>query len=133
MPQGLIFSFFFLYSYAVIANGCAECPKLSCGQEGCGTEFCYHCRQLWHPDQTCDQARRQRSRNASGNNDASTMFTFNEETGSGTLHCLIFLSQSFISILSHFNTLLLSCKSLEHKLHTVYALLLKWACFWLIT
>ncbi|XP_033860829.1 E3 ubiquitin-protein ligase RNF19A isoform X1 [Acipenser ruthenus] len=69
-------------SYAVIANGCAECPKLSCGQEGCGTEFCYHCRQLWHPDQTCDQARRQRSRNASGNNDASTMFTFNEEAGS---------------------------------------------------
>ncbi|KAK6488707.1 E3 ubiquitin-protein ligase RNF19A-like isoform X1 [Huso huso] len=69
-------------SYAVIANGCAECPKLSCGREGCGTEFCYHCRQLWHPDQTCDQARRQRSHNASGNNDASTMFTFNEETGS---------------------------------------------------
>ncbi|XP_033873088.1 E3 ubiquitin-protein ligase RNF19A-like isoform X3 [Acipenser ruthenus] len=69
-------------SYAVIANGCAECPKLSCGREGCGTEFCYHCRQLWHPDQTCDQARRQRSHNASGNNDAATMFTFNEETGS---------------------------------------------------
>ncbi|XP_041106994.1 E3 ubiquitin-protein ligase RNF19A isoform X3 [Polyodon spathula] len=69
-------------SYAVIANGCAECPKLSCGQEGCGTEFCYHCRQLWHPDQTCDQARRKRSRNASGNNDASAVFIFNEEAGS---------------------------------------------------
>ncbi|XP_036405926.1 E3 ubiquitin-protein ligase RNF19A isoform X2 [Megalops cyprinoides] len=69
-------------SYAVIAYGCAECPKLSCGREGCDTEFCYHCRQLWHPDQTCDQARRQRSRHASANNDASTLFVFNEESGS---------------------------------------------------
>ncbi|KAG9337475.1 hypothetical protein JZ751_028666 [Albula glossodonta] len=67
--------------YAVIAYGCAECPKLSCGRDGCGTEFCYHCRQLWHPDQTCDQARRQRSHNTSTNNDASTMFIFNEEPG----------------------------------------------------
>uniref|UniRef100_A0A3B4YH63 RBR-type E3 ubiquitin transferase n=1 Tax=Seriola lalandi dorsalis TaxID=1841481 RepID=A0A3B4YH63_SERLL len=45
--------------------GCAECPKLSCGREGCDTEFCYHCRQLWHPNQTCDQARRQRARHTS--------------------------------------------------------------------
>ncbi|KAM9703533.1 E3 ubiquitin-protein ligase RNF19B isoform 3-T4 [Menidia menidia] len=52
-------------SYAVIAYGCAECPKLSCGREGCDTEFCYHCRQLWHPNQTCDQARRQRARHTS--------------------------------------------------------------------
>uniref|UniRef100_A0A8C9GAB5 RBR-type E3 ubiquitin transferase n=1 Tax=Pavo cristatus TaxID=9049 RepID=A0A8C9GAB5_PAVCR len=37
-------------SYAVIAYGFAECPRLTCGREGCGTEFCYHCRQLWHPD-----------------------------------------------------------------------------------
>ncbi|XP_023655029.1 E3 ubiquitin-protein ligase RNF19A isoform X1 [Paramormyrops kingsleyae] len=66
-------------SYAVIAYGCAECPRLRCGREGCDTEFCYHCRQLWHPDQTCDQARRQRSRHASSNNDASTLFVFNEE------------------------------------------------------
>uniref|UniRef100_A0A3B4Z4B8 RBR-type E3 ubiquitin transferase n=1 Tax=Seriola lalandi dorsalis TaxID=1841481 RepID=A0A3B4Z4B8_SERLL len=49
--------FLSLLSYAVIAYGCAECPKLSCGREGCDTEFCYHCRQLWHPNQTCDQAR----------------------------------------------------------------------------
>ncbi|XP_065586697.1 E3 ubiquitin-protein ligase RNF19B-like [Cyrtonyx montezumae] len=40
-------------SYAVIAYGCAECPRLTCGREGCGTEFCYHCRQLWHPDGPC--------------------------------------------------------------------------------
>uniref|UniRef100_A0A8C2TKY0 RBR-type E3 ubiquitin transferase n=1 Tax=Coturnix japonica TaxID=93934 RepID=A0A8C2TKY0_COTJA len=40
-------------SYAVIAYGFAECPRLTCGREGCGTEFCYHCRQLWHPDGPC--------------------------------------------------------------------------------
>ncbi|XP_060908150.1 E3 ubiquitin-protein ligase RNF19B isoform X2 [Labrus mixtus] len=68
-------------SYAVIAYGCAECPKLSCGREGCDTEFCYHCRQLWHPNQTCDQARRQRARHTSGSNDASTLYVFNEEPG----------------------------------------------------
>ncbi|KAM4633982.1 E3 ubiquitin-protein ligase RNF19A [Polymixia lowei] len=68
-------------SYAVIAYGCAECPKLSCGREGCETEFCYHCRQLWHPDQTCDQARRQRARHTSGGNDTSTLYVFNEEPG----------------------------------------------------
>uniref|UniRef100_H3DFZ0 RBR-type E3 ubiquitin transferase n=1 Tax=Tetraodon nigroviridis TaxID=99883 RepID=H3DFZ0_TETNG len=60
-------------SYAVIAYGCAECPKLSCGRDGCGTEFCYHCRQLWHPNQTCDQARRQRARHTSTGNDSSTL------------------------------------------------------------
>ncbi|XP_074751242.1 E3 ubiquitin-protein ligase RNF19B-like isoform X2 [Athene noctua] len=40
-------------SYAVIAQGCAECPRLACRREGCGTEFCYHCRQPWHPDSPC--------------------------------------------------------------------------------
>ncbi|XP_051954896.1 E3 ubiquitin-protein ligase RNF19B-like isoform X2 [Xyrauchen texanus] len=68
-------------SYAVIAYGCAECPKLSCRREGCATEFCYHCRQLWHPDQTCDQARRQRARYTSGANDVSTLYVFNEDPG----------------------------------------------------
>ncbi|XP_059324709.1 E3 ubiquitin-protein ligase RNF19B-like isoform X1 [Ammospiza nelsoni] len=40
-------------SYAVLAHGCAECPRLTCGREGCGTEFCYHCRQPWHPEGPC--------------------------------------------------------------------------------
>uniref|UniRef100_A0A8C0BJ12 RBR-type E3 ubiquitin transferase n=1 Tax=Buteo japonicus TaxID=224669 RepID=A0A8C0BJ12_9AVES len=40
-------------SYAVIAYGCAECPRLTCGREGCGTEFCYHCRQPWVWGWTC--------------------------------------------------------------------------------
>lgn len=87
--------FLSLLSYAVIAYGCAECPKLSCGREGCDTEFCYHCRQLWHPNQTCDQARRQRARHTSGGNDASTLYVFNEEPGGGetTSYChLLFLS-----------------------------------------
>jgi len=44
------------HSYAVIAYGFAECPRLTCGREGCGTEFCYHCRQLWHPDGPCAAA-----------------------------------------------------------------------------
>lgn len=73
--------FMLFNSYAVIANGCAECPKLSCGREGCDTEFCYHCRQLWHPDQTCDQARRQRARHTLGANDISSLYVFNEEPG----------------------------------------------------
>uniref|UniRef100_H3CUS2 RBR-type E3 ubiquitin transferase n=1 Tax=Tetraodon nigroviridis TaxID=99883 RepID=H3CUS2_TETNG len=46
--------------YAVVAFGCA-CPKITCGRDGCGTEFCYHCKQLWHPNQTCDTARQQRA------------------------------------------------------------------------
>jgi len=47
-------------SYAVIAAGCASCPRLTCGQ--CLTEFCYHCKEKWHPDQTCDAARVSRRR-----------------------------------------------------------------------
>lgn len=74
-------AFLSFISYAVIAYSCAECPKLSCGRKGCETEFCYHCRQLWHPDQTCDQARRQRARHTSGANDVSTLYVFNEEPG----------------------------------------------------
>ena len=43
--------------YAVIASGCASCPQLKCNRPGCKTEFCYHCRQIWHPNTTCDSAR----------------------------------------------------------------------------
>src|SRR6218665_1784611 len=48
-------------SYAVIATGHASCPKLECARPGCGTFFCYNCKQNWHPDQTCDAARAERS------------------------------------------------------------------------
>ena len=47
--------------YAVIATGCASCPKLECERPGCNTEFCYHCKQMWHPNLTCDAARLRRA------------------------------------------------------------------------
>lgn len=49
--------------YVVIAAGCASCPKLTCERPGCGTLFCYHCKQKWHPNQTCDAARAERASN----------------------------------------------------------------------
>ncbi|NXM10528.1 RN19B ligase, partial [Ploceus nigricollis] len=30
-----------------------SCLGLGVPREGCGTEFCYHCRQPWHPDGPC--------------------------------------------------------------------------------
>ena len=48
-------------TYAVIAAGCASCPKITCERPGCGYAFCYHCKAEWHPNQTCDAARAQRS------------------------------------------------------------------------
>lgn len=42
--------------YVVIASGCASCPELKCGRDGCNTSFCYHCKQKWHPDLTCAAA-----------------------------------------------------------------------------
>ncbi|KAL7638487.1 UNVERIFIED_CONTAM: hypothetical protein RMT77_011057 [Armadillidium vulgare] len=50
--------------YAVIASGCASCPRLKCERPGCESSFCYHCKAEWHPNQTCDMARAQRSPNA---------------------------------------------------------------------
>ena len=47
--------------YAVIASNCASCPKLTCQRPSCRKEFCYHCKQEWHPQQTCDDARRRRN------------------------------------------------------------------------
>lgn len=44
-------------SYAVIATGCASCPRIKCERPGCEKQFCYHCKAEWHPDQTCDAAR----------------------------------------------------------------------------
>lgn len=50
--------------YAVIAYGCASCPKLVCARDGCQTSFCYHCKQEWHPNQTCTTASMQRNTRA---------------------------------------------------------------------
>ncbi|XP_052260638.1 E3 ubiquitin-protein ligase RNF19B-like isoform X2 [Dreissena polymorpha] len=46
--------------YAVIATECAGCPKIKCERPGCNTHFCYHCKQYWHPNKTCDAARSER-------------------------------------------------------------------------
>lgn len=48
--------------YAVIAFGCSSCPKLICAREGCKTAFCYHCKQEWHPNQTCNIANLQKNK-----------------------------------------------------------------------
>lgn len=47
-------------SYAVVASGCASCPRIRCERPGCDVQFCYHCKAEWHPDQTCDAARASR-------------------------------------------------------------------------
>ncbi|KAK3877710.1 hypothetical protein Pcinc_017597 [Petrolisthes cinctipes] len=60
--------------YAVVATGCAGCPKLKCERPGCGSHFCYHCKAEWHPNQTCDMARAMRSPN--GLHTYSYPFTF---------------------------------------------------------
>lgn len=62
--------------YAVIASGCAGCPKLKCEREGCDTYFCYHCKQHWHPNQTCDAARAERSPNI-----RSASISYSHESG----------------------------------------------------
>ncbi|XP_061598403.1 E3 ubiquitin-protein ligase RNF19A-like [Cololabis saira] len=67
--------------YAVIAFGCASCPKITCGREGCGTEFCYHCKQLWHPNQTCDTARQQRAQNLRLRTFRSSSLSYSQESG----------------------------------------------------
>ncbi|XP_029602811.1 E3 ubiquitin-protein ligase RNF19B [Salmo trutta] len=67
--------------YAVIAFGCASCPKITCEREGCGTEFCYHCKQLWHPDQTCDAARQQRAQSLRLLTFSSSSLSYSQESG----------------------------------------------------
>ncbi|KAK0053849.1 E3 ubiquitin-protein ligase RNF19A [Biomphalaria pfeifferi] len=62
--------------YAVVAFGCAGCPKLKCERPGCDTFFCYHCKQYWHPNQTCDAARAERSPNL-----RSSSISYSQESG----------------------------------------------------
>ncbi|KAM6959023.1 E3 ubiquitin-protein ligase RNF19B [Aplochiton taeniatus] len=61
--------------FAVIASGCASCPRLACRREGCGAEFCYHCKQAWHPNQTCDSARQQRAMSLHTHSNHSPSYT----------------------------------------------------------
>jgi hypothetical protein len=72
-----------LPSYAVIAYGCASCPKLTCEREGCQTEFCYHCKQIWHPNQTCDMARQQRAQTLRVRTKHTSGLSYGQESGPG--------------------------------------------------
>lgn len=84
---------FFSLSYAVIAFGCASCPKITCGREGCGTEFCYHCKQLWHPNQTCDTARQQRAQTFRLRSFRSSSLSYSQESGAaGTINIYLQLN-----------------------------------------
>ncbi|XP_063307270.1 E3 ubiquitin-protein ligase RNF19A [Pelobates fuscus] len=67
--------------YAVIAFGCASCPKLTCGRDGCETEFCYHCKQIWHPNQTCDAARQERAQSLRLRTIRSSSISYSQESG----------------------------------------------------
>ncbi|XP_075069981.1 E3 ubiquitin-protein ligase RNF19A [Mixophyes fleayi] len=67
--------------YAVIAFGCASCPKITCGRDGCGTEFCYHCKQIWHPNQTCDAARQERAQSLRLRTVRSSSISYSQESG----------------------------------------------------
>ena len=71
--------------YCVIASGCASCPKLKCERPGCETLFCYHCKQEWHANQTCDQARAQRGtgRFGASSSQSKAGVTFTHSTQSG--------------------------------------------------
>lgn len=69
--------------YAVIAYGCASCPKLTCEREGCQTEFCYHCKQIWHPNQTCDMARQQRAQTLRVRTKHTSGLSYGQESGPG--------------------------------------------------
>ncbi|CAB1351201.1 unnamed protein product [Coregonus sp. 'balchen'] len=68
--------------FAVIASGCASCPRLVCCREGCLAEFCYHCKQAWHPNQTCDSARQQRALSLHLHSNHSPSYT--QEHGPGS-------------------------------------------------
>lgn len=72
--------------YAVIAFGCASCPKLTCGREGCGTEFCYHCKQIWHPNQTCDAARQERAQSLRLRTIRSSSISYSQESGAAGIY-----------------------------------------------
>ncbi len=68
-------------TYAVIAAGCASCPRITCERPGCGYSFCYHCKAEWHPNQTCDMARAQRQPHQFGGAFRSSSASFSQESG----------------------------------------------------
>lgn len=97
----------FVFSrYAVIAFGCASCPKITCGREGCGTEFCYHCKQLWHPNQTCDAARQQRAQSLRLRTVRSSSLSYSQESGAAGRLLFSFFSIYLVHVCQITHTLL---------------------------
>lgn len=99
-----ILPIFVFLRFAVIASGCASCPRLVCNREGCGAEFCYHCKQAWHPNQTCDSARQQRAHSLHTHSNHSPSYT--QEQGPSKCfgrpaRCII--STQLLSTQSQFN------------------------------
>ena len=76
----------FIYRYAVIAKECAGCPKIRCERSGCDTDFCYHCKQYWHPNKTCDAARAERA----SSNLRSSSVSYSHDNDSQSMYCYIF-------------------------------------------
>lgn len=96
-PLGVVF-----LRFAVIASGCASCPRLVCHREGCGAEFCYHCKQAWHPNQTCDSARQQRAHSLHTHSNHSPSYT-QEQGPSECLEDLLTISALVLLRSGHLN------------------------------
>ena len=70
-------------TYAVIASGCANCPQLFCMRPDCNTSFCYHCKQYWHPNLTCEDAAIRNNQSTIGTFLTQNSDLFQEMTGGG--------------------------------------------------
>ena len=75
-------------TYAVIAAGCASCPKITCERPGCGYSFCYHCKAEWHPNQTCDAARAQRNHHHASMMGANLPMALRSSSGTFSLEAI---------------------------------------------
>lgn len=106
--------------YAVIAFGCASCPKLTCGREGCGTEFCYHCKQIWHPNQTCDAARQERAQSLRLRTIRSSSISYSQESGAAGIY-----DSDTVSVKRLFSTL----AQLTLKLEELNSSMVDTSCF----
>lgn len=86
-------------TYAVIATSCAACPQLKCERPGCNTLFCYHCKGIWHNNQTCDEARRERAPRLSSLHDGLQALS-----QGGVFDRESFLKRSFCLVVLFFQT-----------------------------
>lgn len=107
-------------SFAVIAAGCASCPKIKCERPGCNAYFCYHCKAEWHPNQTCDAARAQRSPNV-----RSSSVSFSQDSQ----HSMFFIFSSFnldLYLFAYVFMFRVLQEMILNHVHVVKYLLSKW-------